>query len=993
MRKRSTLAFRIYLFALMVGCVLGGAADCSWARPSRIALLVDNSGSMYGKCGRNEVCQNIMPEVKRALAIVLEMLYAYNQKQPPDQQLEMVLTLFGGVFKGREEFEEIKLGPDLKQNLEILNQRLMPARTNYYQETDFALAFRRMLALLQNRGKADLTIFLTDAVKGGSSQGGASLDLSYFGNTYLYSLMRDTAGLVEWQRQFEAQHVQAETIYIEKGHQVLASFATVFLKFLIPESQEQYFSYEELELPANRMVLPLAKLTQSQATYYVIFHGSETPQLERVEFGGSPVAGAEVSSQAGVNLLTVELREGTAAGPYTLILKPLQQPRQTMVIGLENTTLVLVDRLNPLENRNVYKRNDEVSFHFGFAVEEGGRKTFLNEGQERAFLQLVNFSFEMQERNGGDRWAKPEDRHETRYFHQFSPTGHDDAVYDIMTGWSYSGKNPQASQKAGSFVISRLAGQELALEFSSSRGDLWHGLETKVRAVFLQPAKLPPHVQQLDRITIRDQATRKLYMLTRPGEGAAYEGSLGRMLEPGAHAFELVDPSPAGPPEIVLTGRELKIKPRQIALSIKETFSRQNPEEEGFLGKLRDGFEYLLGRSDEGFFHRSEEVSQFPVSKDVLLQYYDKDSYRLETQSKVEPVFAGETVNVEAAYRGGRSYIAEHAYLPGFLGIFQGRAETLKDALTIDLSPDPSQAKLGETLSLAMEKKGYDWEIPDILTPKPELQYRFVLTEGDDRVPLGAASIVLNIKTKPYGKEIITGMRWFAFLALIVLAALFLLVLLALLIMYRGYIVQRQGLCDEIMGRVPWDFCGSDLFPDASWRLLGDEALKRGLDKPGRVLQKALEEQNHSLLKRIWRPFKVSQLKALRDRCKATNLDSHWDFEVSAGSLVIVCGSELNPAGNVIRLRDDDLPPVIGQLKIQQAGEGQPSPWETEVRFSVKSHLVVQHNGRSFIPPIKHDLEVRDNDVLAIGLNINELKFKLTVNVTEKALTVTSQKL
>jgi hypothetical protein len=159
------------------------------------------------------------------------------------------------------------------------------------------------------------------------------------------------------------------------------------------------------------------------------------------------------------------------------------------------------------------------------------------------------------------------------------------------------------------------------------------------------------------------------------------------------------------------------------------------------------------------------------------------------------------------------------------------------------------------------------------------------------------------------------------------------------------------------------------------------------------VLREAIERDDGSLLKRIWRPFKLSQLKELLTQCKSKNLNSDWEFEISAGSVITVFGTELNTSINAVRLRDGELPQTVGQFKVQQAKGSGSTDVDLEVRFSPKADLVVKHNEKPYFPPIKQDIEVKYNDMLYIGPNINQLKLKMVVNVTGDRLVITSQEL
>ena len=270
----NSLLTRIRLTAFIIVVLMLFLPAVGGAEKRRIALLVDNSGRMYGRC-KGVTCNDVMEEVKLALKNVLPLLYAYNREQGKDQQVEPVLVLFGGYSKGKEEFREITLTQNLEKDLELLERELIPSSS--YNDTDFTLALNRTLEILEKRGNASCTVFLTDATSGRPVE---DMNFSLFGRTFFYALNRNTIELDDLAVRYEKSGLQAEVNYLEHGWEITSSFVKAFLMLQQPKEGNHYFFHQDIVIESQPAIIELTKMTTTSATFHLIFHYERKWQLD-----------------------------------------------------------------------------------------------------------------------------------------------------------------------------------------------------------------------------------------------------------------------------------------------------------------------------------------------------------------------------------------------------------------------------------------------------------------------------------------------------------------------------------------------------------------------------------------------------------------------------------------------------------------------------------------------------------------------------------------
>lgn len=949
---------------------------------ARINLMVDNSGSMYGQC-QQQKCEDVMPEVRRALGVVLGLLDAYNRHQPPERRTELLLTVFGGLYQGQEEFKEIPLSGELSQDLQLLERELSPAN-GFYKNTKFSVGFRRALEILTRQGQADCTIFLTDAVDGGSLE---DLDFTALGRTYLYSMMPDTDKLDLWAERINSAGGAASVSYLEHGWEICSSFVKVFLMLLQPENDSCFFSHYDQEASAEGMALRLDKLSQNAATYYLVFHGSETPDLQGVEFEGAPLQTDAFTVGRGPNILTISLPAGSQAGSYEALLGAMPNKPRISVFSTEAVKLLLLDRQHYQEPVVRYKRNAEIELTFGFAVHEGGSYRFLSPEQQAAFQQYVHVAYEVREEKGDDM-LQQSTNDQLSVVHTFSPDFAGESRYTITSGWSYLDPNPPPTSQAGSFLLASEVAPELHLEFGSDQEEFWQGRRITVTADWLQSADpLPAAYQDLPQIIIRDTGSQQEYVLKAEAKGNGYHADLGTTLLSGLHVFELVAPVATGLPGVSLTGRELTIAGRRLWLDLDEISFRSQENQTGVWGRLVSGWQYLLGKAQKKSVSERLRLDAFPYDREIKLPYFDATEQVVTLSAAIEPQFADETFEVAAERLGLPAYTASKARLPGFMGLFRSDPQELQDALAVEWSPEGALTDLDKApLRITLSKRQCDWQLDTPLTPKPGVRYSFALLGPDgDRVALPPATVNFEITTQNWDQEIVTTLRLSAFIAFGVLVGLLLFAILALLIWLRAHAMQRQELWEEILSLVPEDFCLAERFPDKAYQICRAEILPHSSFTPADIFSRMIQEKNEKLLRRVYTSLKLSELRALRERCQKANFDSTWEFPFSGGTTVTIYGSELAASRSAVRLRDQDgeLPQVIGSLSVRGTDEE-----EQTILFAPKGYTVFRYKGEIYIPPHRHGLLLRSGDSIAVGLQRNELRVEIAVSQRGDALHV-----
>ena len=650
------------------------------AESKKITLIVDNSGSMYGHLNN----QNVMPEVKKSLEIILELLHAYNRGRPDSDKAELVLTLFGGVTdEGRKEFREIELTTNLDENLSIINNELVPVEGKYYVTTSFSLAFRESIEVLEKRGKADYTIFLTDAVSSGPTASDENLESRYLGNIILYSLGLNISPLEKWHSKFVKDGLDSEVIKLNEGWEIVTSFIKVFLNILLPESNNKYLFVKD-DFPINkRKQVGIEKISEKEAIYRFVFHGENMPKLAQILFEGKEVQRNLYHVEQGTIITTVSMKGGTKPGEYKFIFSDDDNSaKRITTIGREAVELVLIES-NHIESGIRHQRNEEIEFDFNFAHRKGDSYVQLSDNQLEHFRKLVNVDYLIQEKNGTETIRKPKETSKLEFTQKFSPSSSEDQTYIIKTGWSYIDLLPVPATLVGSFIIGQEVSPELQLTFQSDRDGFWQGREFSIRGSFLYGDKsVPDNLLSQSTVIIRNTTTGKTYSLPKVSDNT-YILDIGTINQAGVHKFSLISPTTYNNRAILLSGKELEIKEREIIVESTDVYNRFNPIEETFFRKIGNGFRFLIGVKSPYNYATKGRITDFPAEKNVFIQYYDEDSFLVKLKPSITPLFEDEVSIFIFSYTGPKSYNAENVHQPKCIHFIGKEISFIKYALTI----------------------------------------------------------------------------------------------------------------------------------------------------------------------------------------------------------------------------------------------------------------------------------------------------------------------
>jgi hypothetical protein len=973
--KRIRLTAFILVVLMFFSPAMGGAEN------RKIALLVDNSGSMYGRCS-GVTCNDVMEEVKLALKNVLPLLYAYNREQDKEQQVEPVLVLFGGYSKGQEEFREIALTQDLAKDLELLERELIPSSS--YNDTNFTLALKRTLEILEKRGKASCTVFLTDATSGHPVD---DMNFSLFGRTFFYALNRNTIELDDLATRYEKSGLQAEVNYLEHGWEITSSFVKAFLMLQQPKEGNHYFFHEDIEIESQPAIIELTKMTTASATFHLIFHGKSAPVFKSLFFDSKALDPVSYTMYQGPNILTLKLNKDSPAGQYSVNLGKTPGTKQISLFGIEAATLQLLEREHIKPGKN-YKKNEEVVFNFSFGVMDKEKTVFLTDEQNKAFKNFVHVNFLIEETKGADNFKSKDDLNHFTIAHVFNPKNSDDSEYTIKTGWSYLNSNPVPDMEVGKFVLTKDPAQLMKLDFYTDTPDqkFWQGRSISVKAKW-DNSSLPTHYADISEIEIRDTTTDEHFWLQLDNEKLFFVKEIGKHLAPGKHIFELVTPDPDVGSGVSLKGKELTVLPRIFELKIEEITERSGKTKDGIYNKLKNGFLYLTGNKKKQRIVEKYQVKKFPYTKEIHIPYYDANIHVMKVQGALKPVFKDETYVVETSYNGPDSYTAKNARIPEFFGLFKGEPMEIDDALLVRIVPDKTQMHPERWQTIEFIKKECDWEINDLAATTPGITYTPKLIVAGEDINLTRNKVFFSLSTQSWDKEIISTLRASAFIAFFILTMIFFLMILAFLIFLRSHSLHRQEQWETICKMMPEDFCQPGYFSQKAYKICEDRSVGTGRT-PRETLSRSIRDNDKKFLSKLCKAFSLNELKILKERCKSSNFDSVWEFSVAGGTTVTVYGSELNSSPDCIRLRDleGSLPQALGSITARQANNGM------ELKFNPRPEVVFRLKDTLFIPPYNGASVLQSGDVMLIGRHKGELPLAVTVSAYEDSLIIQCQK-
>jgi hypothetical protein len=968
--------FNCFLFFLALSFPLNGHTA-----EKRIALLVDNSGSMYGKC-HGMVCNDVMDGVKLSLKNVLTLLYAYNREQKKEQQVDVVLFLFGGYHQKKEEFREIVLTKDLEKDVALLESELIPGTS--YKDTDFSIALNRALENLKTRGKASCTVFLTDAISGRQVD---EMDFSMFGRTFFYSLNRKTVELDAIAAEYERRGLQAEVNYLEHGWEITSSFVKAFLMLFQPREGNHYFFHRNSEIGSQQDTLELKKLSEASATFHLIFHDRSAPGFKELTLNGRKMDSAAYTTFQGPNIVTVKLKKSSPPGEYTVEFT--EQPAACMVsvFGIEEAPLLLLEKKHGVSEVS-YRKNEEVVFDFSFGFIDKGRTVYLTEEENQAFSRFVHAGFTISENKGSDFFEHIGDLTHFTVSHAFKPENRGDSQYTIKTGWSYLNANPVPETEVGAFLLLKEPAQVLKLDFSSDTKDnkIWQGRPVSAKARW-ENLSLPERYSEITGIDIADTATGNRYHLKAAKGGQSFHGDLGKDLSPGRYIFELVDPLHNGEIEVSLTGKELEIRPRTFQLDIRETTERSGKTREGILNKLKNGFLYLTGNKKKDRWFEEYQIKRFPITKDIKIPYYDSHIHELKVKPVLSPIFDDEILKVICEYKGPKAYSAADAREPIFFGLYRGDHQEIDNALTIQLDPDKRRLTRGELHTVKFIKKECDWEIDSSQMAPPSMTYIPSIEVSGAEIQLAENKMGFSFSTQAWDREIISALRASAFIIFAALSVLLFLIILGFLIYLRSHSLHRQEHWEVICRMMPEDFCRPGFFPLKAYKYCEERSIEGGRT-PGEVLSQAVRGNDRKFLSRIYKTFSLKELRDLREKCQSCNFDSTWEFPVSGGTNVTVYGSEMNSSEDGVRLRDFEcsLPPVIGNISARQSGNG------VQMKFTPSPDIVFRSKDVLFIPPHNGAVELQSGDVILVGRHKEALPVALNISAYADTLVIQCKK-
>lgn len=962
------------------------ACHCSLVFAKRAALVVDNSGSMYGCTWCSERTKDVSQEMIHALTSMLEIMDMYNKGRSENDRLEMNLFLFGGERDGREEFEEIVLSDKLDENISKIKARLHGDQDNSYHNTDFRLAFRRSGEILQKLGGADNTIFLTDGKDGGAP--GTEFSPKTFGKTLLYTLADESGDLVQWEKLFNEKKGSVKLVKIEKGWEILKEFSTVLMEMLVPKGQDKYLYIKEYDIGVDKSQLKFTKISTRPGSYFFIFKGENPPVIDKLEYNNKPLKDGNRNeigkfwSYTGHNILRIEIPDKSPAGDYTLILNKVStQATNALVVGLEDIKLQLLPSGHRIEDKKTYARNEEVVFSLGFASIEDPTNVLLHTPELENFLKLIEFDASVVEEGYDKVWSSGNGR-ELSCQYTPTPKNQEAALYTIYSSWHYKSSDSPGDTAVGTFRVMPYEAMALRITYTNDNGgqlskEALFGETVNISASFDGSSSIPSAIQELMEIKIKDSMSGEVLSLQRLNSGEAFQGSAGHAMQVGSHAFSLVPLDPIVP-RIMLQNSVLKVLPRALLLTVN--------------GKRETGD----GTHDE----KPEEIGEFPHELPVLLPYQGRATEQLEIipHLNAESTRPSDHFKVKVVFDGPASYNADQVDSPSYMAPFIKGKHAVDEALVLIPPPNETMAQMSP-IQVVFTKKECDWQIDNSLTPVPSLSAQVLLVKksGED-FPVAEGKVYFDIRTAPFAKEIEIARRSAVFLSALLAAAFLLFSLLVTLIAFRVLQLKRKRLAREIERLRPDDFCTAasarnGIYPEKGFDILQAFANKRNKgETPAELLRKKIRGREDSgaiatgsLLKKLklWQGVKTDQMaQFLSEHLKQENVNSTWDFKMQPGAVYTIESGPTAGDDNSIRLRLHDFDQEFGRFFVKTKPDG------VRELFFTSSHMTVLYKETFYIPPSVPELLIVSNDILLIGPHRDDLRLKVAVFMHEDSFSV-----
>ncbi len=990
------------IFILGIGIGLGSDTT---AAPRTIAIIVDDSGSMYGY--PSGMARDVTPDLKQSLQIIVELLDTYNQHQEPDNKVTVVITCFGGKgvdVKGNpiEEFREIPLTGDPTQDIRRIFEEFSLVNPNrksiknqkLYQQTCFGMAFRKTQEKLDGQGGAMATIFLTDAVQTQSDDESLSLDISPFGNTYLFSLGEDIEELRQWSDRFRSNGQLSGFQMLRNGWEITPVFVSVFQKLLVPDDQSQYLVTEQTTADQSHPTITIQKLSDHAARYHIIFHSSSCPALRQITHQETPlVENQDYSVSHWTNFMTLEFpADKTPADAYQVVFDLPQSSMIASLVGLEDIPLVLMESRHPLDPMKSYPRNAEISLHFALMTTDDLTHPILSGDALNRFLQLINYSYQITEEIGSDTYQAPiNPPFETLL--SFHPTVQTNSRYVIRTGWSYHSAKPVVHTMAGGFILNQEPAISFHLTYTSdslASGELWQGRVIGLEGWFSENP-VPEKIQKITEIILQDSDSGAKYHVIRDPGQERFTGSLGRVIDTSVHTLEFAGAVPPGDYDLILEQRSFQTKPRKLTVDLKKTSFRQDLEKQGIWNQFVMGFRYLFGMESGKESIMEKRIDQASWTEDISILYYGHDAVSIELTPRIEPIFSDEECRKMYRTEGGLDFPAENAQLPYLWGFRHGEPQRIDHALTIALTPPGGI--LESSLIVKMQKIACDWEITKPLSPRPIVRLTSTIqwrNAPDLQLEL-PSEIVFNITS--WGSNALDILRNAMFIAVLILIVVIGFFVLVTVVCFLRYIQVRRRLWREILTLAPQDFClpiecKNAAFPEKAYRILEQKAAEReGTATPGRVMRDAIVNPNLRLLNKIYKRFRKRELLLLRNRCQEPNFDSEWTFSIADSPTIIVFGTEIPNDINAVRLRAPlgTFKARIGSITIHHKGDH----WD--IRLVPDSDIVVRYDNVDYILPVRDGILLTSGQRVWIGEQVGVWLVSFTVICVNDTVTLRFQ--
>lgn len=933
----------------------------------RLAVLVDNSGSMHGRC---RDCVNVAPEVVTALHAVIELMEAHNRKNPSDP-VEIVLMLFGGWHGTTREFREIPLTADLDLSATL--------NAEYYQDTDFNLAFEEGAKALEGRA-ATHTVFLSDASAGGLPGPDTPSGMSRFGAMNLYGLTSEIAALDAWRDAFTGQGITAKSEALRVGWEIIPSFAEVFLGFLVTSS-ERYLVFRRRERLVNEAV-ELTKVSSGAATVYIIAHQDERLVFEHlVGDDGTMVEMAGFTVEAGTHLITAELPATAPAGNYRLVFGASSQVPEVTTIMLESAELMVVDHLHPVNHIVQHKRNEPIFVDLRFTADFNGRAgNELGIPQQAAMFEIARVEATLFDEEGVAVWSRVPTDPPKKNIGTLAP-----GRYTLSSSWSYelSGAAPKQTIEAGVISVAETSG--IVLEVTVRAKDttrrldepsqLWQWREAQVTARFLEASgiAIPKEISSSETVTLALQGGGAV-TLTREGEH--YTGTLGNNLPPGLHSLTLHSPDPAAW-GIVVDGGEFTVVPRDQRVKVEVTYTNADPEAEGTWGSFLRGLSHVIGTDRQASTTvESELVGPYPVHQPIWLQYYDDDEQTISLTLVVDPLFDDEELDLSVEYEGQDEYDAAEAYVPGLFGLGRGAPRRISGALKVGVDPASGPLKVDEPIMVLLSKDRCDWDIQRSLQPRPEIR---IFGSIYGRGVLEPVAVLLDIRTREHDKMIISAVRGSVLVVLSVVTLTAFAFVCLLMLWRRRRHVRRAELWRKILALEPADFV--EVLPPRARELLERWSHEQQARGPADYFRFMIDDGNRHRreLAQLRDMFSTRELMKLAHECGVPRLTGSWTIQ---GPSATLHGWGLTGGASGIRFRDPSLPEDMGRLQLEGT-EG-----ERTISFAASTAVAIKHGEDDLPPPHTESISLGRKGTLLAGGAVGSYRVRLDVSLRDDLVVV-----